>query len=172
MTSSLDEFNDADTDHLTARLLALTAAPEWAAELMAGRPYPGADDVLTRSDQILADISVDQIDAALAGHPRIGEKADHLDVESAQRSAGEQAGMNSADVGQKQALAQANVDYEKRFGRIYLVAAAGLTADELLAKARARLTNDPTTELSVVRAELARITRLRLTDLLTPEVSA
>ena len=33
--------------------------------------------------------------------------------------------------------------YEKRFGRIYLVAAAGLSATELLAKARARLGNDP-----------------------------
>ncbi|MCW2526670.1 MAG: uao [Pseudonocardiales bacterium] len=171
MTTSLGEFNDADADDLTARLLALTAAPEWAAKVVDGRPYSGVDDVLTRSEQIFADVPAEQIDAALAGHPRIGEKAAHLDAESAQRSAGEQAGMNSADAAQKQALAQANADYEARFGRIYLVAAAGLSADELLAKAQARLANDPITELAVVRDELARITQLRLTSLLTSEVT-
>jgi 2-oxo-4-hydroxy-4-carboxy-5-ureidoimidazoline decarboxylase len=59
--------------------------------------------------------------------------------------------------------------YEDRFGRIYLVAAAGRSAEELLALLEARLDNDPETELDVVRRELARITRLRLTDLLEEE---
>ena len=55
---------------------------------------------------------------------------------------------------------------EERFGRIYLVAAAGRSAGELLGLLRERLDNDPVTELGVVRGELARITRLRLTSLL------
>jgi 2-oxo-4-hydroxy-4-carboxy-5-ureidoimidazoline decarboxylase len=172
MTASLDEFNNADPGELTARLLTLTASDTWAEGVVDGRPYAGADDILTRSDQILTDLPIEEIDAALAGHPRIGEKAADLDAESAQRSASEQAGMNSADAAEKAALAQANTDYEERFGRIYLVAAAGLSAGELLAKAQARLSNDPITELAVVRAELARITRLRLTDLLRSQVSA
>ena len=47
--------------------------------------------------------------------------------------------MNTADAEQKRELAEVNAAYEQRFGRIYLVAAAGLSAAELLAKAQARL---------------------------------
>ena len=45
------------------------------------------------------------------------------------------------------------------------MAAAGRSADELLCLLHDRLDNDPVTELEVVRGELARITRLRLTHL-------
>ena len=61
-------------------------------------------------------------------------------------------------------MARANAAYEERFGRIYLVAAAGRTAEELLSFLHQRLGNDPETELDVVRGELARISRLRLAD--------
>ena len=45
---------------------------------------------------------------------------------------------------------------------MYLVCASGLSADELLDRLRTRLSNDPATERAVMRAELARINRLRL----------
>ncbi len=163
----LERFNSADASELQAELMTVTAAPQWAGELVAGRPYAGIDDVLTRSDAILSDIGADQIDDALSGHPRIGDPIEDFDAESAARSEREQAGMNGADPDLAAALAQANADYEQRFGRIYLVAAAGLSAQDLLAKAQARLGNEPATELAVVRDELARISRLRLTEHLT-----
>jgi 2-oxo-4-hydroxy-4-carboxy-5-ureidoimidazoline decarboxylase len=78
--------------------------------------------------------------------------------------------MSSADDAVKRAMVEGNAAYEERFGRIYLVAAAGRSADELLAILRSRLGNDPATELDVVREQLARITRLRLTDLLSEPV--
>ena len=105
-----------------------------------------------------------QIDSALAGHPRIGERAAGVDEESAARSAKEQSAMSQADTGVQEAVNQGNVDYEERFGRIYLVAAAGRSADELLSLLHQRLDNDPVTELEVVRQELARISRIRLTN--------
>ena len=70
--------------------------------------------------------------------------------------------MSQADTDTQEAMARGNADYEKRFGRIYLVAAAGRSAEDLLAFLRERMGNDPDTELDVVRGELARITRLRL----------
>jgi 2-oxo-4-hydroxy-4-carboxy-5-ureidoimidazoline decarboxylase len=63
-------------------------------------------------------------------------------------------------------MTRGNAAYEERFGRIYLVAAAGRSGEELLGLLEERLGNDPDTELDVVRRELARITRLRLSDLL------
>lgn len=157
-------LNTADAGDVRARLLALTASPLWADDVVAGRPYADVETVLAHSDTVLAGLGEDQLDAALAGHPRIGEGSAHPDEASAARSAREQAGMNSAGAEQKSALAEANAAYEQRFGRIYLVAAAGLSASQLLAKVQARLGNEPGAELEVVRAELAEITRSRLQD--------
>ena len=53
-------------------------------------------------------------------------------------------------------MARGNAEYEQRFGRIYLVAAAGRSAEDLLGLLHERLDNDPETELDVVRRELAR----------------
>ena len=59
-------------------------------------------------------------------------------------------------------LAEANREYEERFGFIYIVCATGKTADEMLALLRERLDNDPETELRVAANEQWRITELRL----------
>lgn len=162
---SIDDLNRAGPADLRPRLLALTAAPEWADALIARRPYDDLDSVLDTSDELVTALPESQVDAALSGHPRIGERSAGLDDESAARSAREQAGMSQADASVQAAMAKGNADYEARFGRIYLVAAAGRSADELLALLHERLGNADDVELDVVRGELARITRLRLSDL-------
>jgi 2-oxo-4-hydroxy-4-carboxy-5-ureidoimidazoline decarboxylase len=160
----LADLNDAAPDALRQRLLALTASEDWADALVSARPFEDLDALLDASDGVIADLDEHAVDAALAGHPRIGERASHLDDESAARSAKEQAAMTSADDEARAAMSRANAAYEQRFGRIYLVAAAGRSAEELLSLLHRRLDNDPGTELDVVRGELARITRLRLAD--------
>jgi len=162
--TELSDFNEAPADTLRPGLLSLTAVDAWADGLLAARPYDDLDAVLRTSDAIVSDLEEGQIDSALAGHPRIGEQADGLDGESAARSAKEQSAMSRADAELQEAITRGNAEYEKRFGRIYLVAAAGRSADELLNQLRQRLHNDPVTELEVVRQELARISRIRLTN--------
>ena len=66
----------------------------------------------------------------------------------------------------RQGLAEGNLAYEKRFGHIFLICASGLSGQEMLASLRARLGNDQDAERAVVRAELLKITRLRMTKLL------
>jgi 2-oxo-4-hydroxy-4-carboxy-5-ureidoimidazoline decarboxylase len=70
--SGLDRFNEAGADWLRPRLLSLTAAPEWADPLLAGRPFGDAEQLLSRSDELVRSLDESQVDAALAGHPRIG----------------------------------------------------------------------------------------------------
>ena len=65
----------------------------------------------------------------------------------------------------RQALADDNRAYERKFGHIYLVCATGKSADELLAILRDRLRNDPVAEMRVAAGEQAKITRLRLEKL-------
>jgi 2-oxo-4-hydroxy-4-carboxy-5-ureidoimidazoline decarboxylase len=66
----------------------------------------------------------------------------------------------------RRGLAAGNRAYERRFGHVYLVCATGRTADEMLALLHRRLGNDPASERVVVRDELAKINRIRLTKLL------
>jgi len=49
---------------------------------------------------------------------------------------------------------------------VFLIAAAGRGAEEILADLRARLGNDPDTELRVAAEEHRRITRLRIERLM------
>ena len=148
----------APAESCDPRLLALTAAPG-VGRRAARRPARTTTSTPSRRPRTPSSPTLDeaQIDSALAGHPRIGERADGLDEESAARSAREQVGDVRADDRRPGRVARGNAEYEKRFGRIYLVAAAGRSADELLSLLRERLGNDPGTELDVVRGELARI---------------
>jgi 2-oxo-4-hydroxy-4-carboxy-5-ureidoimidazoline decarboxylase len=70
-----------------------------------------------------------------------------------------------ATVPTAEALAAANVAYEARFGFVFLVRAAGRSAEDMLALALDRLGHDELTEQPVVRAELAQIVRLRCSAL-------
>jgi allantoicase len=142
-------------------LLGCASAPDWAAAIVAGRPYRDLDALIgTASEGILA-LDEKGLTAALAGHARIGAPADGV-------GAREQAGAAGLDEAGRAALAEGNRAYEERFGHVYLVRAAGRSGEDLLALLHERLRNDPDTEAEVVRAQLAEITALRIEALWTP----
>jgi 2-oxo-4-hydroxy-4-carboxy-5-ureidoimidazoline decarboxylase len=128
----------------------------WAEQIAAGRPYSTPDDLYAAADATLADLAEADVDEALAAHPRIGDRPTGAD------SRREQAGVAGASEQTLADLAEANRAYEARFGHVYLVCATGKSADELLAIARSRLSNDPATERRVLRAELSKINYVRL----------
>lgn len=63
-------------------------------------------------------------------------------------------------------LVDGNRQYEARFGHVFLISAAGRTANEVLAALRLRMNNDPMTEVKVAAEEQRKITRLRLERML------
>ncbi|HEX7958264.1 MAG TPA: 2-oxo-4-hydroxy-4-carboxy-5-ureidoimidazoline decarboxylase, partial [Pyrinomonadaceae bacterium] len=90
--------------------------------------------------------------------------------EAARRWAeGEQSRARDAPAETLSALAEANREYEERFGFIFIVCAAGRTAEEMLGLLRARISNDPETELRVAAEEQWRITVLRIKKFLNVE---
>lgn len=78
----------------------------------------------------------------------------------------EQAGAKGASPETLANLADANRDYEERFGHIFIVCASGKNAVEMLQLLESRLGNDPATELRIAAEEQRKITRLRLQKLL------
>ena len=139
-------------------LLGCCRAPGWARRVAGGRPYAGVDDLLAAADAAWADRGPGELDAAMAGHPRIGERG--LSAQSRQ----EQSGVGS-DAGTIRALRDTNAAYETRFGHVFLICATGRGPDDILVELRRRMTNDPATELEVAAAEIGKINALRLRKL-------
>jgi len=82
-------------------------------------------------------------------------------------SAAEQSGAAAASDEVRQGLADGNVAYEQRFGHVFLICASGLSGQKMLDQLRVRLYNDEEAERTVVRDELRKITRLRMTKMLS-----
>lgn len=78
----------------------------------------------------------------------------------------EQSGVRQASPATLAALAAENREYESRFGHVFLIAARGRSADDVLHALRQRMRNDPFTELEVAATEQRKITRMRLLDML------
>jgi 2-oxo-4-hydroxy-4-carboxy-5-ureidoimidazoline decarboxylase len=165
----LAALNALPDEQAERALLACCSSSRWAKGVSARRPFGTVDDLHEAADAELQSLTEDELDDALAGHPRIGETRPGQDGAWSRH---EQSGLDGAHADTLDAIAQANVAYENRFGHVYLVCATGKSADELLALLHARLHNDPQTERAVVRDELAKINRIRLARLIGQEVPA
>jgi 2-oxo-4-hydroxy-4-carboxy-5-ureidoimidazoline decarboxylase len=162
----VDAFNSAAAAELRAPLLACCAADAWIEAIIAGRPYADEAELGARSDAATAALDDLALGQALAGHPRIGQR-----TAAHSWSQQEQSGLAGASADLQTQLAEANAEYERRFGHVYLVCATGRSATELLEVCRARMDNDRDVERTVVLGELAKINRLRLDKLLHPEAA-
>jgi 2-oxo-4-hydroxy-4-carboxy-5-ureidoimidazoline decarboxylase len=102
---------------------------------------------------------------ALAAHPRIGDRVEGSSAEAA-ASRREQSAMGTADDGLRTAMLEGNRAYQERFGTVFLIRAAGRSAEEMLAELQRRLGNSPEEERAEVVEQLAQITGLRVTGVI------
>lgn len=160
MSADVQGFNalgEAEARNLLASCLDV---PRWVEEVSAGRPYADRAALLTAADAAARTLSPEELDAALAGHPRIGERAGAGHNKEA--STREQAGVDQTDADVASRLAAGNAAYEQRFDRVFLIRAAGRSGEEILAQLERRLQNDDDTERAEVVDNLRQITLLRL----------
>jgi 2-oxo-4-hydroxy-4-carboxy-5-ureidoimidazoline decarboxylase len=160
-SASLGAFNAATAEDAKRDVFACCASRRFASAVADGRPYPDADALLTAVDAAFTALSWDDIVEAMNEHPRIGDRAVRGGM-----SAAEQSGASAASDEVRQGLADGNLAYEQRFGHIFLICASGMSGQEMLEQLRARLEHDDEAERTVVREELRKITRLRMTKML------
>jgi OHCU decarboxylase len=156
----LEEFNSTPADRLRPALAACCDVPEWVDGILAKRPYGDVAALTAVADQSLRELDDDEVDRALQAHPRIGDRAQGVSTE-ASWSRKEQSGVGD-DPGARRELAEGNRQYEERFGRVFLICATGLSAQDMLTNLRERLMHDNVTEAKVVHEELRKIALLRL----------
>jgi 2-oxo-4-hydroxy-4-carboxy-5-ureidoimidazoline decarboxylase len=159
----LPRFNRLPDDEARAELATCLDVPRWTDEVAAGRPYDSIvelEDVASRSAGSLTD---DELESALARHPRIGERAGA--GHDAEHSASEQSGVDRRDAEVLRRLEEGNRAYEERFDRVFLIRASGRDASAILGELDRRLRNDDVTERAETVEQLRQIAINRLNDL-------
>lgn len=134
--------------------------PRFVDEVLAGRPYGGAEALEAAAVASAGELSDAELEAALARHPRIGERAGA--GHDAAHSSREQSGVDRSDAELLRRLADGNRAYEERFDRVFLIRAAGRESAEILAELERRLGNDDATERAETVRQLGEIMLFRL----------
>jgi OHCU decarboxylase len=157
---TLEELNALARLDAESEFRRCCGSARWANAMAGARPFADVEAMIAGGDAVWASLSAADWLEAFAPHPRIGERR----AVSAWSSE-EQAGARQADADTQAKLAALNVDYQRRFGYIFIVCATGKSSGEMLALLEARLSNDPLTELPVAAEEQRKITALRLRKL-------
>ncbi|MFI1101932.1 2-oxo-4-hydroxy-4-carboxy-5-ureidoimidazoline decarboxylase [Streptomyces melanogenes] len=159
-TPGLARFNTSDDDAALAALHEVCASSVWGSKLLARRPYATADELFAASDAAMAELDVKDLEEAMAGHPPIGRPKPGDPT-----SAREQRGMAGATEELKAEMLELNLAYQDRFGHVFLICATGATGEQMRDAMKARIGNTAEAEREIVRAELGKINRIRLTRL-------
>jgi 2-oxo-4-hydroxy-4-carboxy-5-ureidoimidazoline decarboxylase len=141
-------------------LLGCLAVPRWADDVLAGQPYADRAALLAAADAAARELSDEELDQALSGHPRIGERGGAPGMSA--QSQREQSGVDPGAGDTAARLEAGNAAYEARFGRVFLIRAAGRDAEEILRELDRRLHNDDATERAETVDNLREIALLRL----------
>jgi 2-oxo-4-hydroxy-4-carboxy-5-ureidoimidazoline decarboxylase len=161
----VDAFNELDQMQARAAVRVCVDNDRWIDAVIDGRPYADLEGALTVARSAAAPWTVSEIDGALAHHPRIGDRMRVASTEAA-LSCREQAGVDATDAEVLEALASGNQLYEARFGRVFLIRAAGRSTREILDALHTRLQHSPEEEITVVAQQLREIALLRLEGVL------
>ncbi|MET4096871.1 2-oxo-4-hydroxy-4-carboxy-5-ureidoimidazoline decarboxylase [Arthrobacter sp. UYCu712] len=161
----LEQFNAAGRTEAADSLRPCLDIRRWIDELAGARPYPDVEALLDAGRGAADPFTPAEIEAALAHHPRIGERAQGNSAE-ARLSQSEQAGLGEADAAVSEALAAGNQAYEERFGQVFLIRAAGRSREEILTALNTRLAHTPEEEQTIIGQQLREIAVLRLEGLM------
>ena len=163
----LTYWNELDAETAEREVVPCCGSRAWAAGLAALRPYTDAQQLYEASDRVWAALTDDDWREAFDSHPRIGQQharaatAESLALSSQEQHAAMSTTGSRGDA-VKLALAEGNRQYDERFGRVFIVCAAGKSAAEILAILNARMDNTPAVEWREAGKQQRQITQLRL----------
>lgn len=138
-------------------VLRFCGSRRFAKEVVARRPYADRAVLFATADLIWEKLGASDWMEAFSHHPKIGQ-AQGVRAHEAR----EQSGVRGASPEVLRALEEGNRAYQARFGYLFLICAAGKSAQEMLSTLQERLTQDPERELLTAMREQGKITRLRI----------
>ena len=158
----LEDLNALGADAAARGLLRCCGSSRWAQRMAESRPFASIEAMAAAADAIWEALNPSDWLEAFAAHPKIGAGGGAGGGWPEQ----EQAGVADAADATLLRLADANRDYEARFGYIFIVCATGQSAAGMLDVLERRMGNDRETEMRIAADEQRRITHLRLMKLI------
>ena len=166
--AALDDFNDEPADQAVQALRACNAAPRFAAEVVAGRPYRDVETLVARAEEVARALPWDDVADRAGRAPadrRPGRRAPRPRRESSRR---EQSSMADADADTRDALRRGQPRLRGALRpRLPDPRRPAARPEEMLAELRRRLDNDEEAERAEVTEQLAQITALRVRGLVS-----
>ena len=164
---SIEEINRMDHGEFVSRFGAVFERSPWVAEgAWERRPFDGLDGLHGSFVRTIRDAPEDRRVALIQAHPDLAGKA-ALAGELTDESANEQAsaGLDRLSPEEYERFHRLNAAYREKFGLPYVVCVRDNTKESIFAGAERRLSNTREEEIGTALAEIARISRLRLEDL-------
>ncbi len=152
----VDRFDQLPEQDAIELLLGCARVPWWAQEVVARRPYGGAEALMTTAADLMGQWSWADVAEAMAAH-QVGEPLEG--GVGAPTSRAELGGVGDTLAGELRAVQEA---YERRFGRVLLIRPTGRSASEILRIGLRRLQLDEQAERAATTREFRDIVRRRL----------
>lgn len=167
--SALTKLNSLSKEEVTRRLYWCCSSSTWVSYMVECLPFKSEEDLLAQADRLWNACNLNDMMEAFSHHPRIGGDLETL-RKKYQSTAGwasqEQGGVAGASEQVLQDLNQGNIDYEDKFGFVFLICATGKSATEMLEAMKKRLPNTKDQEILNAKTEQSKITQIRLKKLL------
>lgn len=160
---TLKQFNQLAPEQQRHLLMDCCHCSRWAERLLELGPVISIGQIQNRAFKAWSKLDESDYLEAFAAHPRIGD-LQRLKEKFASAEQGQVAHANEDTLEELQRL---NDNYYEKFGFIFIICASGKSAREMLAAIQSRIENSREQEIENAAGEQAKITRLRLTNLLT-----
>jgi 2-oxo-4-hydroxy-4-carboxy-5-ureidoimidazoline decarboxylase len=157
----------ASREAFVARYGGLFEHSPWVAEAAyERRPFASREDLMSALIDAMRAAPLERRLALIRAHPDLAGKA-AIEGRMTADSAREQgsAGLDRLTPDEHEVFTRTNTAYRERFGFPFVICVREHDKESIIASARARLKNDPGTEVEVALGEIAKIARLRLEDL-------
>ena len=164
-TIDLDSLNTLDVDTFTAILGGIFEHSSWVARAVwPARPFASVPELHAAMVSVVANAGPDRQLALLRAHPELAQSGPLTSASSAEQGG---LGLDRLSADEAATFEVLNTDYRTRFGFPFIIAVRGQRdRAAILAALSARLRNSPRQERTAALAEVAKLTRFRLNDLI------
>jgi 2-oxo-4-hydroxy-4-carboxy-5-ureidoimidazoline decarboxylase len=161
---TIDELNEADEDRFVDVLGSVYETSPWVAEeAWTEQPFSGLDDLHEALKDTVERASREQQLALLRAHPDLGEQTEMTDASEKEQAS---AGLDELRPEQYETFHRLNDTYRDKFGFPFIMAVKNESPDAIQAAMERRVDHTEPEEFRTAIAEVHKIARFRLEELL------
>jgi 2-oxo-4-hydroxy-4-carboxy-5-ureidoimidazoline decarboxylase len=164
---TIAEFDNLPEEKKKELLTQCCGSSAWVDKMLAIFPLEDLVELLEAAEDKWDECSEKEQMMAFEHHPKIGDinSLKEKFADTAAWAEVEQSGVISSNEKTLHQLAKANVEYENKFGFIFIVCATGRSAEKMLTDLHSRINNSKEEEIRIAAEEQLKITKLRLEKL-------